>query len=577
MDPTTDPTFSAHRAAIAVLAVSHQLLTVDAAARLVAATEADGVGAVTYALAHGALDEQAVWKALGSEFGFPTANLDAADVPVTFDPDLVDGIDHDLLRRRVVLPLRLTTDPSVVVVMVANPTDTTTTDWVARTFKDARIVGAPVGQLAQRITVELTGVAVVDGLEDRPADAAGTDVLPDDVAQTSPIVQWVDQMLQSAEVERASDIHVEMRQNGSLWVRYRIDGDLHERPSGPAGRAREIIGAIQAKAPEIDIADSFVPQDGGFRLQSGRERVDVRLSSIPADAGPKLVMRLLRSSSINVTLADLGHSDPVRAALQTAVRERQGTIIVSGPTGSGKSTTLFALLKEVATPNRNVMTVENPVEYRLPGATQIGVRTNVRDKSRELSFAKALRAILRADPDIIMVGEIRDADTAHTAMEASITGHMVLSTLHTNSALGVFTRLQEQGLPAYMIADAITVAVAQRLTKRLHDCARVRPVTDADRAVLARLDALDITEVAEPVGCNRCLAGYRGRHTVTELVRPGARMRNLLARGRPADEIRDALDDEDGIWLPFTADAARLIRDKVTDPAEVYRALSGAL
>ena len=338
----------------------------------------------------------------------------------------------------------------------------------------------------------------------------------------APVIKLINGILQEAIKTRASDIHIEPFEN-RLAVRFRIDGALRDMLSLSARLSSTLVSRVKVMA-QLDIAKKRMPQDGRFSLNLGERAVDVRVSTLPSQYGERVVMRILEKTSSLLNLSDLGMDAGELAAFQSAISRPNGIILVTGPTGSGKTTTLYAAISGLNDGSRNILSVEDPVEYALDGIGQTQVNTQI-----GMSFAAGLRAILRQDPDVVMVGEIRDPETAEIAVQAALTGHLVLSTVHTNSAVGAVTRLRDMGVEPFLLASTVTSIVAQRLVRRLcPDCKE--PYTPTPR----ELSDLGITQpLAEPfyraVGCESCRSiGYRGRIGLYEIVEMDDALRAMI-------------------------------------------------
>jgi general secretion pathway protein E len=354
--------------------------------------------------------------------------------------------------------------------------------------------------------------------------AALVDDLLDD-RDDSPVVRLINALLLEAVKERASDVHVET-QDKRLIVRFRVDGVLREVIEPPRGLATLLVSRIKVMA-RLDIAEKRMPQDGRVSIRVGGHEIDVRVSTIPTQHGERVVMRLLDRSAVQLDLATLGMSPRDLALFERLLERPTGMLLVTGPTGSGKTTTLYAALTRLNDRRRNIMTVEDPIEYELSGIgqTQVNVRT-------DLTFARGLRAILRQDPDVIMVGEIRDRETAEVAVRSSMTGHFMLSTLHTNSAVGSITRLVDMGVERYLLAPMLTGLVAQRLVRRLcPDCRQPDQAAPRDVAMLDGTIAEGET-LFRAAGCPACHGeGYRGRIGLYEIIAVDGAMEAMIHDG----------------------------------------------
>ena len=369
--------------------------------------------------------------------------------------------------------------------------------------------------------------AMVDSLDQSVDLTDLTEALPEpadlmESADDAPIIRLINAVLTQAVKEGASDIHLEPFED-SLRVRFRVDGALREVVRPKAALAPLIVSRIKVMA-RLDIAEKRLPQDGRISLRIAGRAVDVRVSTLPSGFGERVVLRLLDKQAGRLDLAQIGLGESDRRRLEALLRRPHGIILVTGPTGSGKTTTLYAALSRLNEQSRNIMTVEDPVEYHLPGISQTAVNTKV-----EMSFARGLRAILRQDPDVVMVGEIRDVETAEIAVQASLTGHLVLSTLHTNTAIGAVTRLVDMGVEPFLIASSLEGVIAQRLVRLLCPDCRVRYQADGGECELLGCDAASPPVLYRPAGCAGCHeTGFRGRTAIYELVTIDAAMQGLI-------------------------------------------------
>jgi general secretion pathway protein E len=381
-----------------------------------------------------------------------------------------------------------------------------------------------------------------------------------DSMDDAPAIRLINGIIADAARQGVSDIHVEPYET-ALVIRMRIDGMLREVLRMPAGAAPVVVSRIKVMA-RLDIAERRVPQDGRIGLTIGGRALDVRVSTLPSRAGERVVLRLLEQHQAGIAFDALGLSGSAEQVLRQALTQPNGIILVTGPTGSGKTTTLYAALNLLNTGERNILTVEDPVEYAVDGIGQTQVNAKV-----GLTFAAGLRAILRQDPNVVMVGEIRDRETADIAVQASLTGHLVLSTVHTNDAVGAITRLRDMKVEPYLIASAVRGVIAQRLVRRL--CAYCATRAPADAAMAALLSLPADTIVAQAKGCTACgNTGYRGRIGVYEAVRIDDAMRSMISAG--ADEA--VLAAHAFANTPTLADAARaLVADGLTTMEEALR------
>jgi type IV pilus assembly protein PilB len=461
----------------------------------------------------GLVSEAGLVSTLATQLG-----LDYVDVTdFAVDPTAAVLISDGLARRYQALPIGW--DEGRLVVAMADPSNVFAVDDI-RT-----ITGADVKMV---VSTRASIVSAIDKYHRLDTDAesisaqASSAFEPEDdltsvreVTEDAPIVKLVNLLITQAVQDRASDIHIEPSEH-DLRVRYRIDGVLHEVMRPPKNIQSGIISRLKIMA-DINIAERRVPQDGRISATIGGRNVDLRVATLPTVYGEKVVMRILDKSTALLRLDDLGFLPANRARFEQSYRKPYGTILVTGPTGSGKSTTLYATLNIVNDESKNVITVEDPVEYRLAGINQVQVNTKA-----GLTFAAALRSILRSDPDVVLVGEIRDRETATIAVEAALTGHLVLSTLHTNDAASTPTRLVEMGVEPFLVASALDCIVAQRLARRL--CIKCREAHQPTPGELisagwSEEELIELPEVFRPVGCQACgKTGYLGRFALHEVL-----------------------------------------------------------
>ena len=399
-------------------------------------------------------------------------------------------------------------------------------------------------------------------------DAPSQESVDAAAADAAPVIKLVNAVLSLAVEKKASDIHIEPQER-VIRVRFRMDGAMVPQLEVPASMGPAIIARLKVMS-HLNISERRVPQDGRFRMfLPDRRKLEIRLSTLPSRYGEKIVMRLLGQSSIGGDLSKLNAHPRDQQCIAAAIENPNGLILMTGPTGSGKTTTLYTLLSALNTPERNIVTAEDPVEYELPGITQVSVRNEV-----GLTFEKALRAFLRQDPDVILVGEIRDLETASIALKASVTGHLVLSTLHTNDSVTSISRLVDMGVPPYLVAAAVRLVVAQRLVRVLcPHCKKQLPVSDAHKRFLAGEELIRIPATFSPVGCLRCDgSGYKGRAAVMEVLPVrSAVMREAITRGASPDALQD-IALADGL-RPLRLGALDLVERGTTSLAEALKIL----
>jgi len=416
--------------------------------------------------------------------------------------------------------------------------------------------------LSDSYKMDGAAAAMALGADDLDVLAGGIPSAEDllDTADDAPAIRLINGIIAEAVRQGVSDIHVEPYETG-LVVRMRIDGILRETLRMPPHVAPVIVSRIKVMA-RLDIAERRVPQDGRIALTLGGKLLDVRVSTLPANAGERVVMRILDKDNAGIDLDVLGMTGETNALLREAFNEPNGIILVTGPTGSGKTTTLYAGLRLLNDGTRNILTVEDPVEYAVEGVGQTQVNAKV-----GLTFAAGLRAILRQDPDVVMVGEIRDRETADIAVQASLTGHLVLSTVHTNDAIGAITRMRDMKIEPFLLASTLRAIVAQRLVRRL--CPVCRRAVNASVSVRALLGLDAGVMIYEPVGCDACgHTGFKGRVGVFEAVRIDDTIRRFINDG--ADETiiaRYAFQSAPSLG----AAARQLVRDGLTTPEEAVR------
>jgi type IV pilus assembly protein PilB len=448
-----------------------------------------------------------------------------------------------VLRRAVALPYRL--EDEVLHVAIADPQNVSAVDELRLATRYRLALGvAPRDEILGELErIGRVSEAVLESLEEGEDGSSVADLEEEDGVSEAPIVRIVNSVILQAAEDGASDLHFEAQEDG-LVVRFRIDGVLHEVQRIPRRLAPGVTTRLKVLA-KLDIAERRRPQDGRISLRAAAagRLLDIRLATLPTVVGETVVMRLLDKSKSAPTLEALGLSDEMRATMSRLVARPTGAILVTGPTGSGKSTTLYAALTEINRPEINIITVEDPVEYRLVGVNQMQI--NVR---AGLTFANALRSILRSDPDVVMVGEVRDSETAKMAIEAALTGHLVLTTLHTNDAPSTLTRLNEMGVEPFLTGSAVSAVLAQRLARKLctHCCEMYTP--SAEELIEARVSP-DVAASSDGMvlyrkrGCPRCSqTGYRGRIGIFQLLIMNEAIAELAVRKASREEIeREAM------------------------------------
>jgi type IV pilus assembly protein PilB len=480
----------------------------------------------------GALTHDGLARALAERYGLD--HLDLGMFPV--DMSAANLVTTTAAKRYQAVPVAFV-DKRTLLVAMADPSNVLAVDDIAiMTGYEVRVAVAPPEDIA-------TQISRLDRLEDVVADSdgqieevedAGAEVVDlHETADDAPVVKLVNQIVAQAVERRASDVHL-APDGRELRVRFRVDGVLQDVTTVPHRMAAGVVSRVKIMA-ELNIAERRLPQDGRVGLTVDGRHVDLRVVTLPSVHGEAVVMRVLDKDSVVVALETLGMAEPERERFERAFHETHGAVLVTGPTGSGKSTTLYAALQKLNTTEKNIITVEDPVEYEIAGLTQLQVAPKV-----GLTFAAGLRSMVRADPDVIMVGEIRDRETAQIAVESALTGHLVLSTLHTNDAPSAISRLVEMGIEPFLVASALDCVVAQRLARMLCSNCKRRAIVPAQILRDSGYKAIVDLEAYEPVGCRRCGgSGYRGRVGLYEVMSLSPEIQKLALERRSAEEIRD--------------------------------------
>ncbi len=512
------------------------------------------------------VSREQLYERLAHELNVPYIDL----VNFMVDPELLALIPEEVARRLHAVPL-FQIEGSLTVAM-ANPDDIGALDELRRVvgleINPALADPEAIDGILNRHCQGAHGAAVECALTELEADEAlhfieaeAADKTLEQLASEAPVVRLVNSMLEQAVVERASDIHIEPDE-GTLRVRMRIDGLLRETAQWPAKLHPAVVSRIKILAG-MDISDKRRPQDGRFEIGFGARQVDSRVSTFPTVYGENVVIRLLDKAGQHIGLTDLGMAPETLSRFETVFRQPHGIILVTGPTGSGKTTTLYAVLSVLNSPEKNIITLEDPVEYRLPLIRQCQVNPKA-----GVTFATGLRAILRQDPDIILVGEIRDGETAEIAFQAALTGHLVLSTLHTNDAASALTRMIDMHLEPFLISSSVIGILAQRLVRRV--CERCAETYVPDEAVLRRLGIEPGTRFTHGRGCPACgERGYRGRLGIYELLLMTPEIQHLVMERHTAEEIKARALSQG--MMSMRDDALAKAARGLTTPEEVLR------
>ncbi|MBI4386217.1 MAG: type II secretion system ATPase GspE [Elusimicrobia bacterium] len=501
------------------------------------------------------ITEEKLLQFLSQQCGISYVSLEKLG-PIT--DDIIKLVPESIARQHVLLPIRKAKDK--LTIAVADPLNVLVLDDLKlMTGLDVDIVLAAESEIQATVEKYYGTLTTQGALEDilkqtgqngaesienveltEEEKLAGDNIITlKKSGEDAPIIQMVNVLLANAIKAKASDIHIEPFPK-QLKVRYRIDGVLHEQPAPPKRFQNALASRIKIMAT-LDISEHRVPQDGRIKLKIDGREIDLRVSILPCAPGEKIVMRILDSSGLRVKLEDLGFEPEANAVFQKCMRAPYGINLITGPTGSGKSTTLYSALSQLNHPDVNIMTVEDPVEYQLPGINQVQVNADV-----GLTFAAGLRSFLRQDPDIIMVGEIRDLETINIAINAALTGHLVFSTLHTNDASGAITRMGMMGIEPFLMSSALLMVVAQRLTRSI--CKDCREIYEVDAAWLKALGVpeqlMQVQNGKVPLargrGCEECAkTGYRGRLGLYEILEVNDALRQLILAKANANQIKE--------------------------------------
>jgi len=516
----------------------------------------------------GAISEEALLEFLSRHYGVPSVDLRTVEP----DPTLTKLLPADVATRFMALPVARS--GRRLVVALANPNNIFAIDdikFITGYDVEARVGSETMIKKALDKAYDSAGTMadVMKGFEEDLSVVEEEDTSEADsglsAADEAPIVKLVNSLIADAVRKGASDIHIEPYEK-TMRVRFRIDGVMQEMMAPPFKFKAAIISRLKIMA-ELDIAERRVPQDGRIKIKVLNRTIDLRVSSLPTIFGEKIVMRILDKGNLNIDLEKLGFEPMAMKEFTGAIANPYGMVLVTGPTGSGKTTTLYSALSRVNTPEVNVMTAEDPVEYNLDGINQVLVHEDI-----GLTFAAALKAFLRQDPNIIMVGEIRDLDTASIAVKAALTGHLVLSTLHTNDAPSAIGRMVDMGIEPFLVASSINLVLAQRLVRKV--CLQCRKQIKLSEEVLNELQ-LDPKEAAkatffEGEGCIECNnTGYRGRAGVYEVMPMSSKLRELVLERSSAGEIKK-LAIEEGM-LTLRRDALEKLKRGITSTEEVLK------
>ncbi len=545
------------------------LVSQEQMSKAIEVQRSDG-GSLSYNLVKtGAISEMAFAEFMGQVYNVPAVDLEEGET----DSDIVALIPADVATKFQVVPVGR--EGRVLTVAMANPDNIFAIDDIKFiTGLEVRPVVAT--ESAIRRTIDRlydSADSLASVMRDMEEDFEIVEDYDDDIAEEAelasdaPIVKLVNSMISDAVSKNASDIHVEPYEK-SMRVRFRIDGMLHEMMSPPFKMKGAILSRLKIMA-ELDIAEKRVPQDGRIKIRIAGKPIDLRVSTLPTIYGEKIVMRILDKSNLQINLLKLGFEEEALEHFLKSIESPYGLVLVTGPTGSGKTTTLYSSLNRINKPFTNVMTAEDPVEYNLDGINQVNVHEEI-----GLTFAAALKAFLRQDPNIVMVGEIRDLETASIAIKAALTGHLVLSTLHTNDAPSSINRMIDMGIEPFLVSSSVNMIVAQRLVRRL--CLKCKEQTTMHEETLRELGIMESPEeltLYEPKGCIACSdTGYSGRQGLYEVMPVDATVREMIIERKSTAEIKTYVTQAG--MLTLRMDGLEKFKKGITSLEEILRETS---
>ena len=519
------------------------------------------------------INEETFANLLARQWGFPYIDLSTVEI----DKDIVHLISEEIARRYQAIPFGKTRDDKIMVA-ISDPTDIVAIDYLRTLIPNSKLYVSSYEAIFRNIekyysmetTVkeavkEMTGGSSIEVEKEETKDIELSIDEAKSLAEAAPIIRLMNQIMTEAITSNASDIHIEP-QKRYLRIRYRIDGVLRDTMNLPKNIQPGVISRVKIMA-NLDIAERRRPQDGRINLKFRGREIDLRVSVLPGIFGEKVVLRILDKERSLIPLEQLGFSEESLEVFRTLINQPYGMILITGPTGSGKSTTLYAILRILNSPDVNILTVEDPVEYQLDGITQVQVNPKI-----NLTFANALRSFLRQDPDIILVGEIRDKETAQIAMEAALTGHLVFSTLHTNDSFSAPTRLIDMGIEPYLIASSVIGVTAQRLVRKI--CADCKEEYKPSEFLLKQVGIENYDGVFyRGKGCIACNnSGYKGRIAVQEILKIDDSIREMVLNRNPSTNIKEHAIKNGSISL--LQDAIDKAKKGITTIDEVIRVIS---
>lgn len=531
----------------------------------------------TVLISNGIITETQLIEAMQMQLGIEFIDLTRYPIPT----ELAQAMPKNLARQHQVVPVRMVKDE--LYLAMSDPMNFIAIEEVRKAVRKKIVpMVATAAGIDHAIQILYSNENAAKAIEDMKREAAAsgensspttdlnfvTTQLGDDSVNSAPTIRLVNSMIERAIQERASDIHIEPRESG-LYVRMRIDGIMQEILTVPKDIQSSVISRIKIMSA-MDIAERRIPQDGRFNVQMKEKAVDLRVSTLPTVFGEKIVLRLLDKSGGYVTREAIGLSGPDLVHYEELLKIQNGVILIVGPTGSGKSTTMYAIINELNTKEVNLVTLEDPVEYNIEGINQVQI-----NEKTNMTFANGLRAILRQDPDIIAVGEIRDGETADIALRSAITGHVVLSTIHTNDAVGAIDRLRDIGSEPYVISAALRGVISQRLVRRV--CPHCRQAYTPDDNELRQLGIPGRKDLKfyRGTGCPECFnTGYRGRIAIFEILIITPRVRTLIYEERGRNAIEQELKRPESGFVSMLQNGVRLVLDGTTSSSEVLRVVN---
>ncbi|MBP5231266.1 MAG: Flp pilus assembly complex ATPase component TadA [Clostridia bacterium] len=529
----------------------------------------------TVLISNGIITERELIDALQMQLGIDYVDLTKIQIPV----ELAQVVPKNLAKQYQVIPVRIVKDE--LYLAMSDPLNFYALEEVRKTVRKKVVpVVSTASAIDHAIQTLYGNEGAAKAIEEMKQQAANspdqqyvdqafvTNRIGDDNANSAPTIRLVNSVIERAVTERASDIHIEPRE-GDLRVRMRIDGMMRDILTIPRDLQNSVISRLKIMSG-LDIAERRVPQDGRFNVRIKGKDIDLRVSTLPTVYGEKVVARLLDKSGGRISRDAIGLTGSDLEKYEKLINIASGVLLIVGPTGSGKSTTMYTMINDLNADEVNLVTLEDPVEYNIDGVNQVQI-----NEKTGLTFASGLRAILRQDPDIIAVGEIRDGETADIAMRAAITGHVVLSTIHTNDAVGVIERLADIGVENYLIASALKGVISQRLVRRICPHCRKAYVPDADEKKALGISPLTDVTFYKGAGCPECFdTGYRGRIAVFEILPITQTVRNMIERKATRAEIEHELRKPESGFVSLRENAVRLVKEGITTGTEVMRVLN---